>query len=175
MGPRRCDRSLKLLITIFVQLRGELFAFVPPDPKSPKFSKTPPPSPADFILREQSALNQGKKHSNFQFHFHLRYRADCRALGTYRVDYERYGWSPRNQSKTKLSYWNCEGRNQNLLETLLSKMLPQKETCKIELFDQCFFFLQSVEIQIGRRKYNKECFWLVGDGEKMWHINWTEI
>ncbi|CAG9840373.1 unnamed protein product [Diabrotica balteata] len=29
------------------------------DPKSPKFSKTPPPSPADFILREQAASAQG--------------------------------------------------------------------------------------------------------------------
>jgi hypothetical protein len=39
------------------------------DPKSPKVSKTPPPSPADFITREQAASIQGR---NLQFsHRHL--------------------------------------------------------------------------------------------------------
>ncbi|KAJ8982139.1 hypothetical protein NQ317_011285 [Molorchus minor] len=32
------------------------------DPKSPKFSKTPPPSPADFLIREQAATVQVKQH-----------------------------------------------------------------------------------------------------------------
>lgn len=30
-----------------------------PDPKSPKLSKTPPPSPADFLIKERAAAIQG--------------------------------------------------------------------------------------------------------------------
>lgn len=37
------------------------------DLRSPKLSKTPPPSPADFILRDQAVATQGRTLMNYAF------------------------------------------------------------------------------------------------------------
>ncbi|XP_060520832.1 ankyrin-2-like [Cylas formicarius] len=57
------------------------------DPKSPKFSKTPPPSPADFLIKEQAATIQAEQFARFRVILavgHLVAKATRRSVAYYR-------------------------------------------------------------------------------------------